>query len=214
MAYGYKHVSPTQLCNIVERLTSPTQASISWRHDYDAQATHVSYLKLRDPLVHPQRNVNTDQLGHIVQRLTRPTTASTAATWDFDNQDANLLYLRKVDRNIRLPLKTMSPTTNMSSWTSRSSSRRSRISVEDNPGGQRAESGTWQISHSSYTHSGSDKAGHRKRMLPTVSAHSLRDGGKAASSDEETDSEAGVRGHSGARSHNYQEASSNLVAVS
>ena len=211
MAYGYKRVSPTQLNTIVDRLSSPTRASISWRYDYDAQATHVSYLKERDPLVHPQKNVNPDQLGNIVDRLTRPTTASTAATWNFDNQDANLLYLRKVDRNIRLPLKTMSPSTDLSALTSRSSSRRSRISVDDLPGGGSMESGMWHVSRSPYPHSenSSHRGSPQRRLLPSRGRHQAKNSG----SDDDCEGSSSRPG----KMNNFQEmssASNNMVTVS
>ena len=50
MAYGYKHVNETELDNIVSRLYSArTRASVSWRHDYNAQDEHLKQCRIRDP---------------------------------------------------------------------------------------------------------------------------------------------------------------------
>ncbi|KAK2159242.1 hypothetical protein LSH36_156g12025 [Paralvinella palmiformis] len=94
MGYGYKRVTSRQLMTIVDRLTVPTRASISWRYDYDAQGENLKFLKSHDPDIHPARSCTPDQLDDIIERLVRPTTASTAAIWNFDNQDANLAYLK------------------------------------------------------------------------------------------------------------------------
>ena len=102
--------------------STPTQSSISWRHDYDAQGENLKYLKAHDANIHPVRDVTPHQLGEIVVRLTRPTTASIAAVWNFDNQDANLAHLKENDSCIELPYKTATPS---------SSSSRGRLSVED-----------------------------------------------------------------------------------
>ena len=106
---------------IVDRLTVPTRASISWRYDYDAQGENLKFLKSHDPDIHPARSCTPDQLDDIIERLVRPTTASTAAIWNFDNQDANLAYLKIHDSCIELPFKTASPI----------ASRRQCINVED-----------------------------------------------------------------------------------
>ena len=121
MGYGYKRVSSRQLMGIVDRLTVPTRASISWRYDYDAQGENLKFLKRHDPDIHPVRSCTPEQLDEIIGRLTRPTTASIAAIWNFDNQDANLAYLKQHDRCIELPFRTASPT----------ASRRQCINVED-----------------------------------------------------------------------------------
>ena len=125
MGYGYKRVSSRQLMGIVDRLTVPTRASISWRHDYDAQGENLKFLKSHDPDIHPIRSCTPEQLDAIIGRLTRPTTASIAAVWNFDNQDANLAYLRRHDGRIELPYKTASP------GAASTPSRRRCINVED-----------------------------------------------------------------------------------
>ena len=128
-----------QLTQMVDRLTSPTRASMAWHHNYDAQETHVQYLRKRDPRFQPQRSVSPKALDTIVIRLTRPTTASTAACWNFDHQDANLAYLKKVDHCIQIPFRSKSVASAMEGGASdstdgnTSSTAKSRISVNDLP---------------------------------------------------------------------------------
>ena len=126
MAYGYKTVSSSQLNNIVERLTIPTQSSRSWRYDYNAQEENLRYLKKHDPLVHRSRSASPAKMGHIVNRLTKPTVASVTQRWNYDCEDGNLMFLKMFDKNIQLPYRTIA-----SSRQHRSPAPGSRISVDD-----------------------------------------------------------------------------------
>ena len=101
-AYGYRHVSSSQLDRIVERLTRPTKASQAWNHDYDAQQVHVDHLRSIDPLFQPKRTVASKDLNPIVNRLQRRTTASAASTYDFDHQEANLMHLYAKDPKVQI----------------------------------------------------------------------------------------------------------------
>jgi hypothetical protein len=127
MSFRVRPTTNEELAMIVERLTSPTRASITRRFDFDVQAALLGHIRLSDPLAFQCRVVNSnEQLSRIVQRLVRPTTASIASSWDFDCQDANLLFLRRQDPKIRLPLKTMRPEMQPAQWVSapRSGTRR------------------------------------------------------------------------------------------
>lgn len=42
-------VDDEELSQIAEKLTHPTAASKAWRHDFDAQREHVTYLEKIDP---------------------------------------------------------------------------------------------------------------------------------------------------------------------
>ena len=108
MAYGFKHVSHAELNIIVERLTTPTQASRSWRHDYDCEEENLRFLKQHDPHIHPQRSTSPAKMRTIVSRLTKPTVASVSQRWNYDCEDGNLMFLKKFDPNIRLPYRTVS----------------------------------------------------------------------------------------------------------
>ncbi len=123
-SYGYHTVSTSELDSIVNRLSCPTEASKSWNHKYNAQDTHVRYLKQKDPKVHPCRSASPEKVTKIISRLTSPTRASWANRYDFDNQKANMDYLETKDPSVR------------SRTISRASSSRtsSTLSVEELPG--------------------------------------------------------------------------------
>ena len=101
-AYGYRHVPSSQIDRIVGRLTRPTRASQTWKHDYDAQQAHVEHLRLIDPFFHPKRTVTPQQLDPIIKRLRKSTRASTASTYNFDHQEANLMHLYAKDPKIKI----------------------------------------------------------------------------------------------------------------
>lgn len=107
-AYGYRSVSNHELNGIVDRLNTPTTASQSWSHDYNAQESHVQHLRRNDPDFQPRRTATLRRLDAIIERLTRPTVVSIAHRWNFDSEDANLAHLKTRDPNIHLPLRTPS----------------------------------------------------------------------------------------------------------
>ncbi len=66
-------LTAADVSKLIYRLTIPTLASTAWHHDYNAQNTHVSFLKRADPKFHPRQSVSSHQLDLIVERLQQPT---------------------------------------------------------------------------------------------------------------------------------------------
>ena len=95
-AYGYHHVPPSQINEMVKRLSRPTRASRTWNSSYEAQQAHVAHLRLEDPYFQRNRTVPSKELDPILQRLQKRTQASTASKYNYDNQEANWMhpYLR------------------------------------------------------------------------------------------------------------------------
>ena len=118
-SYGYHHLPPSQINEMVKRLSRPTRASQTWNRSYEAQQAHVAHLRLEDPYFQQNRTVPPRELDPILQRLQKRTLASTASTYNYDNQEANLMHLYVKDPKMQIG---RSPRASASYRSSRSSS--------------------------------------------------------------------------------------------